>query len=830
MLSRIFPEQSASENTRFTVPVFLAVLMQLILLCGIIWFWELEKQSGLQLLLPWVIAGFTVNAFLPLRFRDAFFVVLTVSALLYLAGPVSGGLAACAVLAFIGIAHLPLPWLVRVVLLILSGGVLCLLHLQFVYAPRLTLAAGIAGLFVMFRLILYMYELKHEQKPAGFWQRLSYFFMLPNLCFPLFPIIDWKTWLRCKYSVPQQEIWRSGIRKLLRGCVHLIVYRFIYTQLVPSPATLTGPADLALYIATAYLLVLRMSGIFYIGIGILHLFGYNLPPIFNNFFLIPSFGEIWRRINIYWKDFVTKIIYYPLWFRLRKVKGVNAILITGLITFFFTWQLHSWQWFWVLGRFPFSAMDAVYWLTLGSVITVSLMIAEKRGVKTVAEKGQTIIGSLKTVLSIAGIFLFMSLLWSFWNSKSIGGWFYLLHHAATGSGRDYSLIAAVAAGIIAAGTVIHYYCIRYKIDNNRPMSFKATLLAVSGAGAFLLLPIWKPVQDILPKPIAELYRQLSKQQLSQYDRENNEQGYYEKLLEDPSRSNPFERRLYIKGKPGSELITVPDAGILQRRLKPNGKATIENYTISINRWGMRDRDYALEKAPGTYRIALLGGSYEMGSGINDGETYEQLIEELLNKQLPQGSEIKRIEILNFAVPGYHALQQVWLCEHEVFKFKPDMILYAAHSEDPRRLNGFFASLISNGVPLEYEFLKGIKARSGAAQGQSRDEIRNRLQPHTDQILSWSCKQIVQQAQQQNARAVWFYLPATADSVNTAERSSMQKQAADAGFETIVLKNPYGNAPRTMLQIGNGDTHPNAAGHKRIADALYPEISALLIKK
>jgi hypothetical protein len=830
MLSRIFPEQSASENTRFTVPVFLAVLIQLILLCGIIWFWELETQSGLQLLLPWAVGGFVVNAWLPLRFRDAFFVLLTVSALLYLAGPVSGGLATGAVLGFIGIAHLPLRWWLRVILLLVAGAVLVLLQLQFIYAPRLTLAAGIAGLLVMFRLILYVYELKHEQKSASFWQRLSYFFMLPNLCFPLFPIIDWKTWLRCKYAVPQQEIWRSGIRKLLRGCVHLIVYRFIYTQLVPSPATLNGPTDLALYIATAYLLVLRMSGIFYIGIGILHLFSYSLPPIFNNFFLIPSFGEIWRRINIYWKDFVTKLIYYPLWFRLRKVKGINAVLVTGLITFFFTWQLHSWQWFWVLGRFPFSVMDAVYWLTLGSVITLSLVIAEKRGVKPVADEGWTLSSSIKKVLSIAGIFLFMSLLWSFWNSKSIGGWFYLLHHAATGTGSDYLLIAAAAAGIIAAGVVVHYFCIRYKIDNNQPMSFNATLMAVSGAGILLLLPLWQPIQEALPKPVASLYQQLSKQQLSQYDRENTEQGYYEKLLEDPSRSNPFERRIYKHGKPGSELITVADAGILQRRLKPNSKATIENYTISINRWGMRDRNYALEKAPGTYRIALLGGSYEMGSGVNDSETYEQLIEELLNKQLPENSTIKRIEILNFAVPGYHALQHVWLCEHEVFRFKPDLILYAAHSEDPRRLNGFFASLISNGVPLEYEYLKNIKARSGAAQGQSRDEIRNRLQPFTAQMLNWSCTQIVQQAQQHNARAVWFYLPATADTVNTKERNSMQKQAAAAGFETIVLENPYGNVPRETLQIGSGDTHPNAAGHQRIASALYPEIYALLQKK
>ncbi|MCU0433525.1 MAG: hypothetical protein MUC87_08735 [Bacteroidia bacterium] len=814
--NRIFPAAAENENTRFTAPVFLLVAAQVAVLFAILWFWEIETGSGLALILPWAGAGFMAHAWLPLRYRAAFFVLLTVAALVALAGPFMGALVTGALLGLVGIAHLPLRWNVRVLLLLAAGAVLALLHKQLVYAPRLNIAAGIAGLFVMFRLILYMYELKHEQKKAGHWERLSYFFMLPNLCFPLFPIIDYKTWLRCRYAVPVKEVWRSGVRKMLRGVVHLLIYRIIYTQFVPSPATLIGPLELAAYIATAYLLVLRLSGVFYIALGMLQLFGYHLPPVFDNFFLISGFGQIWRRINIYWKDFVTKLVYYPLWFRLRKVKGINPVFVTGIITFIVTWQLHSWQWFWVLGRFPFTLMDAVYWLVLGTVITLSLVKAGQAEPES-KETGWSLHKALGKVLRIAGIFLFMSLLWSFWNSKSVGGWLFLMHHALTGAPADYLLLAGCVALLLALGVAAHYAVFRTGFDNNRPMSFGATATAVCAAGVLLLLPLWKPVQQFLPTHTTEFIATLHTSPLNRYDRENAEQGYYEQLLEDPNRSNPFERRIYVQGLPGSEQITIPDNSILQRRLRPGSKTSLGNYTISINRWGMRDKDYTLEKPQGTIRIALLGGSYEMGSGVNDGENYESLLEKKLNES---GNQYQPIEILNFGVPGYHAIQHAWQAENEIWRFNPDLVIYVAHSEDPRRLNGFFASLLSNGVPLEEPFLQDIKTRSGARQSQSRDEIRNRLQPYNDTLLGWAYSEIAWQCLKRNTPCVWLYLPATADKVDMAERNRMEQQARQVGFIPLVLENPYGNSPREALQIGNGDTHPNARGHRLIADAVY----------
>ena len=70
---------------------------------------------------------------------------------------------------------------------------------------------------------------------------------------------------------------------------------------------------------STFLLYVRISGQFHLVIGMLHLFGFNLPETHHRYLLASSFTDFWRRINIYWKDFMMKVFYYPAFFRLRKL-------------------------------------------------------------------------------------------------------------------------------------------------------------------------------------------------------------------------------------------------------------------------------------------------------------------------------------------------------------------------------------------------------------------------------------------------------------------------------------------------------------------------------
>ena len=59
----------------------------------------------------------------------------------------------------------------------------------------------------MFRLLVYLYDVKYNAATFSPSRAAGYFFMIPNACFPLFPIVDYKTFQRCWY----REDWREDL-------------------------------------------------------------------------------------------------------------------------------------------------------------------------------------------------------------------------------------------------------------------------------------------------------------------------------------------------------------------------------------------------------------------------------------------------------------------------------------------------------------------------------------------------------------------------------------------------------------------------------------------
>ena len=116
------------------------------------------------------------------------------------------------------------------------------------------------------------------------------------------------------------------MRWIVRGLLHLILYRFVYLHLAGDPAELVTLGDLRAVPARTFLLYLRVSGQFHLIVGVLHLYGFRLPETHHLYYLASSFTDFWRRINIYWKDFMMKLVYYPSYFRLRRWGGNTALV------------------------------------------------------------------------------------------------------------------------------------------------------------------------------------------------------------------------------------------------------------------------------------------------------------------------------------------------------------------------------------------------------------------------------------------------------------------------------------------------------------------------
>lgn len=98
-----------------------------------------------------------------------------------------------------------------------------------------------------------------------------------------------------------------------------------------------------------------------------------------------------------------------------------------------------------------------------------------------------------------------------------------------------------------------------------------------------------------------------------------------------------------------------------------------NY-IRINAAGSNDdREYSVEKTPGTYRVVVLGDSYVEALQVAPGESFSRVLEGRLNEEC-QVEGVRTFEILQFGVSGHGAPQywQTWLSRAR--EFQPDLVL------------------------------------------------------------------------------------------------------------------------------------------------------------
>ena len=226
--------------------------LQLALLLALFRGFRIQEDFGFLRLAPVVLIGFVANALAPAKLRPAIFALISIAGVLVvLPFPASAVLIGLG-LGLLGICHLPIPLAARVTLLLATG-----LALAAIRSGRLelsppsaewvdggarlaahqlpTLVLPVLAAMFMFRLILYLHELRHEDPPATLWERLSYFFMLPNVCFLLFPVVDYRRFRSTYYDAPATAIYQKGLSWMTRGLTQLLLYRLVYLYLVPAP-------------------------------------------------------------------------------------------------------------------------------------------------------------------------------------------------------------------------------------------------------------------------------------------------------------------------------------------------------------------------------------------------------------------------------------------------------------------------------------------------------------------------------------------------------------------------------------------------------------------
>ncbi|MBX3436143.1 MAG: hypothetical protein KF861_01545 [Planctomycetaceae bacterium] len=806
------------------------LLVELLLVLGVVHLYDIEGRRQLLPVLGLIFAGALVHSQLPRHWRLPFFAALSMGTILFVLGLAGGATVLAVGGGLIALCSLPVPFVVRVALLVVAGAALVTVR-----AVSDSPVWVVVGAMFMFRLAIYLYDTRRTTSRPPLAQTVSYFFMAPNVTFPFFPVVDYRTFCDTYNNENTAIISQRGTSWMLRGILHLLMYRFIKMNLIAEPWELQNIQSVALFLIANYGLYLQVSGQFHLITGMLHLFGFNLPRTHDNYFLASSVNDIWRRINIYWKDFLQKLFFFPCFFALRRRGiGAPAAIVCGvLLVFVATWLLHSWQTFWLLGEFPLQAQDAVLWLGVGVLVAANSLLEYRRARHPVRAKQSPTWGDdLKHAAMTVGMLISVSLFWVAWTRPGLLTQTAALLGELPGSSRGIVSVPLCLAGLVIGGAAARATLRRLDAARlfARRLTFQDTFAVhavVLGGMVAVGLPWFSAV---LPDGANLALQNFRSDIYFQQDPLAQLQSYYEDLNTVTVQSGPLLTALTPqethRQRGGDEFLTItrrvnPWMG---REPIPGWKGELAGHTIAINSHGMRDRaTVTLRKPAETVRIALVGSSVVMGYAVADDEVFGLEFERLLNKN--RNDDLPRIEVLNFGMGGQGPLHRVALVEQKVMAFQPDAIFYFAHQDELRSSLSHFSGLVSSRTPLKYSFLEEIvrDARITPETSPGVTLVRLGESSRLRRLVGGAYETLAAECRRNNVLPVWIYfpIPGIPDAPDLAPE--LIPLATEAGFVVLNLSDWHAGYDPMALRSGSADHHLSAEGHELFANQLFEAV-------
>ncbi|HYQ16035.1 MAG TPA: hypothetical protein VEQ58_09760 [Polyangiaceae bacterium] len=800
------------------------------------------QSSAVRRVLLFAGAGFVVHHFLPARHKLRFFLALSVLAMFVILGgtphlaypdPKIAVPRVAALLgfgcAFIAISLARVRLALRIGALLVLTAVLAVLRSGWFDTGVLNAIWPLIAVFFMFRLIGFLYDITTSGVRPSFAQSAQYFFALPAVVATFLPVIDFK-----KFSTPSKEAalltYQRGASWIGRGALQLVAHRVVSQVYYLPQSDVRDGVDLVQFLLSNVFLYLKLSGVFHLLIGILLLFGFNLPETNSRYTLASSFTDYWRRVNIYWKDFILKVFYFPAFFKLKKRGQTFALVLSTLWAFFATWALHLYQTWWLRGTASVSWPDTLFWTILGLLVLVnslSEMAATKRPAP--GRKGFGPRDALTLMLKTAGTFAAITALWSLWNTSSIAAW------AALWKLVDLRALgwAALALALVMLAKLLLEIWPEIRAAENKsagpkqvPLASPLSLFNLGALGAVFLLCLPR-VQQLVDHPALQPFWDASHMNDASIEGGRvagiqNNPGYYESLatVDNPSRDlwQTFMREPlgtpYVGADPSR-----PVKDFRYKELLPSLKMQVYDTEIATNSFGMRGPEYTLAKPARTLRIALLGSSNVMGWGVPFEETFGAALERDLDAASAKAGWSVAFQVQNFAFNRYSSLGQLDVVRLRVARFSPDIVLFIAHDNDFSWLVGDIQRSIRERMTLPDHVALDVLHGARVA-GRTHYEFSNeRLEPHRSELMAWSYGHLSRAIRSAGALPVAIFLP-TAPDIGKDSVATVEAQYAalltETGFVTLRAPGVFaGHDPDSLRKFD----HYNPLAHRLVAEAL-----------
>lgn len=170
----------------------------------------------------------------------------------------------------------------------------------------------------------------------------------------------------------------------------------------------------------------------------------------------------------------------------------------------------------------------------------------------------------------------------------------------------------------------------------------------------------------------------------------------------------------------------PDVGFT---LRPGAEGWWRNEGttyVKINSDGLRDREHAKLKPPGTFRIAVLGDSFTEALEVPLEDAFWAVAERRL-----QGCEAfggRNVEVINFGVSGFSTARELITLRRRVWQYSPDVIVLNLTTGNDIKDNSRLLNREYGSLPLPYFVYKeGKLALDNSLLDERNRSVTFRLQ-------------------------------------------------------------------------------------------------------
>lgn len=793
-------------------------LLYLMIATIFVWQFKIEPNIHLWHLLSIVFIINTLKQLLPLHWNKIIIGAGTIIGSMILVGPAITCLTLSCLIAILLIANIfkrtnnsKRKWPGVIVSLIIP----VIITLQF--HPSGLKAVALLGILLMFRLPYLIIQFKNGNYSEWDIEKgLFYLFLLPNLTMPVFPVIpphDGRIVNNIKRRLLLQK---KGIILICLGIMQLLIYRILFTQFYILPENVDNIQKLFHHAIINFLLLIRISGMFYVATGALNLLDFPTKPAIRSFLMPNSPLDFCYRFHYTFKDFLIKLfnpIFKSIIFRM---KNTLSLFFLTYSLFFWAWMIHSMQWYWVQGHFPIRWSDLIFWTTFGLMVSLEITIIRNNFsvLKYFHNRNSNIV---KSTLIVATL-LILSQIWCIQAFHSPRHWLLMWENALTGSDTYwYYLILEL---LLITGAIAMLVAIKKKYSpmlkkQNHTILLPSILTAIMG-----ILSVSQIIVNELPSDnhAARHWNKI----LSGRNIPNSEiamaGGYYSAIFP-MIRNIPTEHKDEWRTKERFEAsigaIHVDD--FRQIAQAPNKSFTFKGKSYTTNSMGFRDREYSQQPDDETIRTIILGSSFAVGAGVADKEVFDVHLEEEMNK-FNHGSQY---EFINAGCSTYDLIDcLVRYDKDSISTLSPDYVFFISHGIDKQKNIIDLARITRKKLPLPYGYLDEIVQEAGISDAMGEASIINKLKPFAQRIVEESYQLLYNKCSNEGIIPVWIYWPTIGvRPTMDLDVNEINQVVERIGYRTINLKSVYDNHPPSELYVSPDDRHPNAEGHRLFAKAL-----------